>query len=107
MSEQQNKYENLLNRQFQAEMPNQKGVTDISYIQTKRGPLYLCIIRDLYDRSIVAYRTGTTQTTHLVIDTVRDAVKKSRKGKKKYLCLHSDQGGQYTSEAYAKALQEY
>lgn len=53
------KYPNLLNRDFKAERPNQKWVTDISYIHTKQGVLYLSIIRDLYDNSIVAYKTGT------------------------------------------------
>ena len=51
------RYENLLNRNFHADRPNQKWVTDISYIHTKQGILYLSIIRDLYDNSIVAYKT--------------------------------------------------
>ena len=59
MGQQVHKYENLLNREFQAERPNHKWVTDISYIQTKQGVLYLSMIRDLYDNSIVAYKTGT------------------------------------------------
>lgn len=50
------RYPNLLNREFRAERPNQKWVTDISYIQTGEGVLYLSIIRDLYDNSIVAPR---------------------------------------------------
>lgn len=56
MSQQLHKYENLLNRQFQADKPNSKWVTDISYIHTKEGVLFLSMIRDLYDNSIVAYR---------------------------------------------------
>ena len=50
------RYPNLLNREFNAERPNQKWVTDISYIKTAQGFLYLSIIRDLYDNSIVAYK---------------------------------------------------
>lgn len=107
LSQHQHKYENLLNRQFQAGKPNEKWVTDISYIQTKQGTLFLCIIRDLYDQSIIAYRMSERQTTHLVTDTVRDAVKKIKKRKGNSLCLHSDQGGQYTSEEYAKTVREY
>ena len=61
MGQQVHKYQNLLNREFNAEYPNQKWVTDISYIHTKEGILYLSIIYDLYDRSIVAYKTGTSQ----------------------------------------------
>ena len=55
------KYPNLLNRDFHADKPNQKWVTDISYIHTSQGVLYLSMIRDLYDNSIVAYMTGTEQ----------------------------------------------
>ena len=59
MGQQVHKYENLLNRKFHADRPNSKWVTDISYIHTKQGVLYLSMIRDLYDNSIVAYKTGT------------------------------------------------
>lgn len=57
LGQQIHKYKNLLNRQFRADRPNTKWVTDIFYIQTKRGVLYLSMIRDLYDNSIVAYKT--------------------------------------------------
>ena len=56
MSEQLHRYPNLLNRNFSASRPNEKWVTDISYIPTPEGTLYLSIIRDLYDNSIVAYK---------------------------------------------------
>ena len=79
MGQQMHKYENLLNRQFHAEKPNSKWVTDISYIQTKQGVLYLSMIRDLYDNSIVAYKTGTQQTVNLVLDTIRLAMKREKK----------------------------
>ncbi|MBP1556566.1 MAG: IS3 family transposase, partial [Oscillospiraceae bacterium] len=59
MGQQLHRYENLLNRQFQSDRPNHKWVTDISYIHTRQGVLYLSMIRDLYDSSIVAYKTGT------------------------------------------------
>ena len=59
IGQQLHKYENLLNREFHAERPNSKWVTDISYIHTKQGVLYLSIIRDLHDSSIVASKTGT------------------------------------------------
>lgn len=58
MSQQLHRYPNLLNRDFNATRPNEKWVTDISYIFTKQGVMYLSIIRDLYDNSIVAYNTG-------------------------------------------------
>ncbi len=90
MGRQIHKYENLLNRQFHAQRPNSKWVTDISYIQTKQGVLYLSIIRDLYDNSIVAYKTGTRQTVNLVLDTIRLAMKQEKKKIAAELQLHSD-----------------
>ena len=94
-----------LNRNFYADRPNQKWVTDISYIRTEQGFLYLSIIRDLYDNSIVAYKTGSEQSTKLVLDTVRSAKRKEKVTAE--LQLHSDQGFQYTSQAYFKLTQQY
>lgn len=99
------KYPNLLNRDFHAERPNQKWVTDISYIHTKQGVLYLSIIRDLYDNSIVAYKTGTEQNVNLVLNTIKAAMKKEKVTAE--LQLHSDQGFQYTSLGYFKLTQSY
>ena len=67
--------------------------------------LYLSIIRDLYDNSIVAYKTGSEQSTKLVLDTVRSAKRKEKVTAE--LQLHSDQGFQYTSQAYFKLTQRY
>ena len=99
------KYPNLLNRDFNAERPNQKWVTDISYIHTSQGVLYLSVIRDLFDNSIVAYKTGTEQNVNLVLSTIRAAKKKEKVTAE--LQLHSDQGFQYTSQAYFKLTQSY
>ena len=99
------KYPNLLNRDFSAQKPNQKWVTDISYIHTKQGVLYLSIIRDLYDNSIVAYKTGTEQNVNLVLSTIKEAKKKENVTAE--LQLHSDQGFQYTSQAYYRLTQSY
>ena len=99
------RYPNLLNRDFNAERPNQKWVTDISYIKTKQGTLYLSVIRDLYDNSIVAYKTGTEQNTNLVLSTIKEAKRKEKVTAE--LQLHSDQGFQYTSQAYFKLTQFY
>ena len=107
MGQQLHKYENLLNRDFYADQPYSKLVTDISYIHTKQGVLYLSIIRDLYDNSIVAYKTGTQQTVNLVLDTIRLAMKKRIKRVAAELQLHSDQGFQYTSQAYFNLTQAY
>ena len=99
------KYPNLLNRDFHAERPNQKWVTDISYIHTKQGVLYLSIIRDLFDNSIVAYKTGTEQNVNLVLSTIKSAMKKEKVTAE--LQLHSDQGFQYTSYAYYSLTKDY
>ena len=99
------KYPNLLNRDFHADRPNQKWVTDISYIKTGQGFLYLSVIRDLYDNSIVAYKTGTEQNINLVLSTVREAKRKEKVAAE--LQLHSDQGFQYTSQAYFRLTQLY
>ena len=104
-SEHLHKYDNLLNRDFHADRPNQKWVTDISYIKTGQGFLYLSIIRDLYDNSIVSYKTGTEQNIHLVLNTIKSAKKKEKVTGE--LQLHSDQGFQYTSHPYFKLTQSY
>jgi len=107
LGQQVHRYENLLKRQFNASGPNSKWVTDISYIQTKEGVLYLSMIRDLYDNSIVAYKTAAQQTVNLVLDTIRLAMKKEKKRVAAELQLHSDQDFQYTSQAYFKLTQSY
>ena len=107
LGQQVHKYKNLLNREFRADGPNRKWVTDISYIHTRQGVLYLSMIRDLYDNSIVAYKTGTQQTVNLVLDTIRLAMKREKKTVAAELQLHSDQGFQYTSQAYFQLTQEY
>lgn len=99
------RYANVLNRNFKADKPNRKWATDISYIPTQQGFLYLSIIRDLFDNSIVAYKTSTRQTVSLVLDTIHAAMQKEKVAVG--ITLHSDQGFQYTSEAYFNLTQEY
>lgn len=96
-------YENKLERNFLAGSPNQKWVTDISYIHTKEGVLYLSAIKDLYDNFIVAYDVGTVQDNALVYRTIQNAHKEVADG----LILHSDQGFQYTSRGYSNLLKRY
>ena len=97
-------YANHLDRNFHAERPNQKWVTDISYIHTAQGVLYLSVIRDLYDNSVIAHRTGTEQTVNLVLDTIKAAKKEAVAAE---VQLHSDQGFQYTSHGYFNLTKEY
>ena len=105
MQQQLHKYDNVMNRDFKASRPNQKWVTDISYIHTKQGVLYLSMIRDLYDNSIIAYKTGAEQTVNLVLNTIKAAKEKERITTE--LQLHSDQGFQYTSTGYFNLIKEY
>jgi len=97
------KYEDKLKRDFHSDKPNSKWVTDISYIHTKEGVLYLSAIKDLYDNYIVAYETGKTQDNALVYRTIKKAKREVADG----LVLHSDQGFQYTSHGYTKLTKEY
>ncbi|KNF08241.1 transposase [Gottschalkia purinilytica] len=86
-----------------ANKPNLKWVTDISYIFTKQGVLYLSAIKDLYDNFIVAYKVGRDQNVSLVIETIKLAKKEIANG----LVLHSDQGFQYASEQYFNLTKAY
>lgn len=100
------RYDNLLNRQFTANRPNQKWVTDITYIDTQQGWCYLSTIKDLFDGFIVAHSCDPNNSIALVTRTVQQAKQKEKVTAG--LILHSDQGHQYTSQAYHDVLtQEY
>mgnify|MGYP001484006335 CR=1 FL=1 len=99
-----NKAENLLNREFTAERPNEKWVTDITYLPYNGKHLYLSAIQDLFSKEIVAYQISERNDLSLVLDTVKQAVKKE--GVTGVL-IHSDQGFQYTSHKYKDLLQQY
>ena len=99
------KYPNLLDRQFEQALPNRFWVTDITYIPTAKGMVYMCAVMDLCGKMVLAYRIGTDMTTSLVTDTIRDA--KQKEMVTDGLALHSDQGSQYTSQAYFDLVQSY
>lgn len=98
-------YKNLLHRDFHASRPNEKWVTDISYIPTGEGFLYLSVIKDLYDKFIVGYRYATQMPAKLVLDTIRDAARNSHYSGS--LILHSDNGFQYSSIPYYNVTKAY
>lgn len=98
------KYANILNRDFHAERPNEKWVTDISYIITPTGTLYLSAIRDLFDNFIVAYKTSKWQDYTLVDRTIKAAL--VAEDPTRQIILHSDQGGQYRSFDYNNCTKE-
>ena len=99
------RYANVLQREFTAAAPNQKWVTDVTYVHTQQGWAYLATIKDLFDGFIVAYTLGRHNSVALVTQTVQRALanEKVTAG----LILHSDQGQQYSSQPYFALMQEY
>ena len=94
-----------LDRDFKATRPNQKWVTDITYILTQQGWAYLSTIKDLFDSFIVAHQLGQQNSVCLVTNTLKQAKRKEKVTDG--LLLHSDQGTQYTSQAYFVLTREY
>ncbi|PWJ98175.1 IS3 family transposase, partial [Tumebacillus permanentifrigoris] len=92
---------NLLNRNFKATKPNEKWVTDITFLSVQGQWLYLSVLLDLYNNEVISYRISERNDLPLVLETVKAAIKKR---KPKGVHLHSDQGHQYTSRQYHKLL---
>jgi len=99
------RYPNVLDRDFTADRPNQKWVTDVTYIQTQQGWAYLSTIKDLYDGFIVAHQFERNNSIGLVTQTLKQAQKKEEVTDG--LILHSDQGHQYSSDPYFVLTNEY
>lgn len=99
------RYPNVLNRDFHASQPNQKWVTDVTYLLTQQGWAYLSTIKDLFDGFIVAHQLGSENSLALVLNTLRQATQKEKVTAG--LILHSDQGTPYTSQAYFVLTQQY
>ena len=93
---------NILSRNFESEASNKKWVTDITYIRTLEGWLYLAIVLDLFSRKIVGWATSNRINEALVSMALKDAFKKRKPGTG--LLHHSDRGVQYASENYQKLL---
>lgn len=90
---------NLLRRQFTVSRPNEAWVTDITYIRTWQGWLYLAVVMDLFSRRIVGWATRSTIQRELVLDAVAKAVRQRRP---RNTLIHSDQGTQYGSDAWRR-----
>ena len=97
--------QNYLNRVFNVSAPNQRWVSDITYIYTDEGWLYLAAIMDLYSRKIVGWAMGKRLTQDLVVKALKMALQRRRPGRG--LLLHSDQGSQYASHYYQHLLWRY
>jgi putative transposase len=96
--------ENTLDRDFTADAPNRKWVTDITYLATATGWVYLAVVVDLFSRKAVGWSIGASLATELVSDALRSAIERRRPDGKRLL-HHSDRGCQYTSDAYQQTLQ--
>lgn len=90
---------NTLQREFTVQRPNTAWVTDITYVRTWEGWLYLAVVIDLYSRRIVGWSTKPTMARDLVLDALLMAV---RRRKPKHALIHSDQGSQFGSEAWRR-----
>lgn len=94
---------NTLDRDFTAEAPNRKWTTDITYLPTAAGWVYLAVVMDLFSRKIVGWQLGASLATELVADALRQAIE-ARRPNGQQLLHHSDRGCQYTSDAYQHTL---
>lgn len=97
------KYDNVYKQDFSATAANQKWTTDISYVLTPEGTLFVSMIKDVYDGFVVGYKYSLTQDLRLVFDTVKNAVKNCPDSA---AVLHSDQGFQYTTQSYCNLLRQ-
>ena len=98
-------YPNVLDQQFDASRPNQAWVSDITYIWTHEGWLYLAGVKDLYTKELVGYAINKRMTSDLVCHALKMAIKNKRPSKG--LIVHSDRGSQYCSHAYHKIIKQH
>ena len=96
---------NHLNREFTVSSPNQCWVSDITYIYTGEGWLYLAAIMDLYSRKIIGWAMDKRMTQDLVVKALKMALQRRRPNRG--LLLHSDQGSQYASHYYQHLLSKH
>ncbi len=96
---------NLLNRQFDAEQPNQKYVGDITYIHTQEGWLYLAVVIDLYSRQVVGWSMAERMHAKLVNDALLMAI--WRRKPDRGLIWHTDRGSQYASDSHRALLKRH
>ena len=93
---------NLLKQDFKAQEPNQRWASDITYISTKQGWLYLAVVMDLFSRRIVGWSMSQRMGRHLVVGALRMAIDARRPDGP--LIHHSDRGAQYTSDDFREEL---
>ena len=96
---------NVLDRQFEAERPNQKWIADFTYVWTAEGWLYVAAVIDLFSRRVVGWSMSAGMTAQLVTDALVMAI--WRRGKPDALLHHSDRGSQYTSEQFQRLMADH
>jgi putative transposase len=94
---------NVLNQDFTADAPNRKWVTDITYLPTQSGWVYLAVVLDLFSRKVVGWSLSDSLATTLVSTALKNAIE-SRRPETDQLLHHSDRGCQYTSDFYQTTL---
>jgi len=97
--------DNTLDRQFDVSEPDRVWVSDITYIKTQEGWLYLAVVIDLYSRRIVGWATQSRQPTDLVIKALLMAVWRRKPSHR--VLIHTDQGSQFTSRDWASFLRDH
>ena len=96
---------NRLDRDFSAAEPNKKWVSDITYIKTAEGWLYLAVVLDLFSRLVVGWSMADNMTSELTLDALKMAI--HRRDPSNGILHHSDQGSQYTDNRYQALLTEH
>lgn len=100
------KTQNLIKRDFKADKPNRKWLTDITEIACKVGTkLYLCVVFDCYNGEIIGMAMADNMEANLCCNAIKEAFKKTKAGSG--VIIHSDAGSQYTSNAYKSTLRQF
>lgn len=98
------KTQNIVNREFDVDRPNQVWVSDVTYFKLNEMKFYICVIMDLFARKVIAYRVGKNNSTQLVKGTFKDAYETRNVGED--LIFHTDQGSNYRARAFSTYLAE-
>ena len=98
-------HNNVLNREFSINKPNSRWVSDITYIPTREGWLYLAVIMDLFSRKIVGWSMASRMKENIVINALKMALLKRKTSRG--LLLHSDRGSQYAASVYQALLAKH
>ncbi len=98
-------FENVLARQFNPDQPDRAWVSDLTYIQTRSGWLYLAVVLDLFSRKVVGWAMAPTMPAELVCSALQMAI--MQRNPSPGLIVHSDQGSQYASDQHTQLLDKH